>query len=214
MGGDYLMFIGAGDRLDRVCIERHLYWRQHGSLVGISCSDVRLCAADHSLVHADAFANSGAWKQALQQVPPLATGLADWVSPPLAACLFRRGELLDCLFDAVPSMPPALRNTGGWLPFHLQHHTAGVLRLRETLVSVQLPDGAAASYAYLSSPSSLHGELFAPPLREAALWLADFYAREQALFRRWLPPAWHDRYARWLEAAAQPAAPKPTTGAR
>lgn len=196
--GDYLMFVGAGDRLDRECIERHLFWRQHGALVGVSCSDVRLCSSDGSLVHADVFANSGAWKQPLQQIPPLATRLSDWVSPPLAACLFRRNAFHDRLFDELPHLPEALRASAGWLMFQLQHHTGGVLRIRETLLSLRLPDRSAASYGYLSAPADLDGHLVTPPYRLAARWFSDFRAREPALFARWLPAAWHQRLDVWI----------------
>lgn len=199
--GDGLMFVAPGDRLDRECIERHLFWRQHGALVGLSCSDVRLCTRDGSLVHADVFARSGAWKQALQPVPPLATRLGDWAAPPLAACMFTRSEFLDALFSDLHRMSPALRQAGGWLLVQLTQQTTGLLRMRETLVSVELRDAAAASYGYMSSPASLRGELLAPPVRDAAAWLMDFYQREALLFRRWLPKAWHERFQPWLAAA-------------
>jgi hypothetical protein len=202
--GEYVLLLRPGDRPDRECVERHLHWRQHGALVGVSCSDVRLCGQRGDLVHADVFARAGAWKQPLQQVPPLATRLADWVAPPLAGCLFRRGELLDAFF-AEPDLPAALRPAAAWLLFQLQLHTAGALRIRETLVSVVLPDGAAASYGHLSAPADLAGRLTAPPVQEAAEWLAGFYSRQQPAFRRWLPPAWHQRFGAWLQAEREAA---------
>ncbi len=196
--GDYLMFLRGGDRLDRECIERHLHWRQHGAMVGVSCNDVRLATPEGALVHADVFANSGAWKPALQQVPPLATGLKDWVAPPISACLFRRSEFLDRMFAEVDQMPAALRCAGAWLLVHLQHHTAGVLRIRETLTTVLLADGAAASYGYLASPAALDGHLVDAPVQAGAIWLEGFFDREQNLFRRWLPQSWHRHFRTWL----------------
>lgn len=79
---EYMVFMRAGDRLDRTFVEGHLFLRQHGALVAASCSDIRLIGPQDSLVHADVFGNSGAWKHPVQQVPPLATGLRDWVVPP------------------------------------------------------------------------------------------------------------------------------------
>lgn len=198
--GEYIVFLRPGDRLDREFVERHLHWRQHGALVGVSCSDVRLASRSGSLVHADVMRNSGAWKQALQQVPPFATGLGDWVAPPLSACLFRRTAFLDALFAQAARMPLPLQEAGFWLTFNLQHHTGGVLRILETLGTCQLPDGAAASYGYLSAPPDDSGALLVPPVQEAAVWLGQFYAAEQALFKRWLPPTWHQRFGPWLAA--------------
>ena len=197
---EYLVFMRAGDRLDREFVERHLFWRQHKALVGLSCSDVRLASAQGSLVHADVFRNSGAWKQPLQQVPPLATTLRDWVAPPMSACMFRRSAFLDRMFAARSDMPLELQQNGFWLLFQLQHHTAGVLRILETLTTCRLRDGAAASYGYLSAPSGAGATLADPPLAAATHWLGHFYQQEQALFQRWLPPAWHQRFAPWLAA--------------
>jgi glycosyltransferase involved in cell wall biosynthesis len=205
--GEYIVFLRAGDRLDREFVERHLHWRQHGALVGVSCSDVRLASRTGSLVHADVMRNSGAWKQPLQQVPPLATGLGDWVAPPLSACLFRRTAFLDALFAQAAQMPLQLQQAGFWLTFNLQHHTGGVLRILETLGTCQLPDGAAASYGYLSAPPDETGALLVPPVALAAAWFAQFYATEQAMFRRWLPPAWHQRFGPWLSAQQKAATP-------
>lgn len=204
--GDYLVFLRAGDRMDRLFVERHLHWRQHGALVAVSCSDIRLASAEGHLVHADVMRNSGAWKQPLQQIPPLATTLRDWVAPPMSACLFRRGAFLDALFSQTATVPESLRHNGFWLAFQLQHHTGGVLRLLETLTTCRLPDGAAASYGYLSAPSGLDARLQQPPVAEAATWLADFYGREQDLFRQWLPAAWHRRFEPWLAAHTNPPA--------
>jgi hypothetical protein len=133
-------------------------------------------------------------------VPPLATGLKDWVAPPLCACLFRRTAFLDALFAKADQLPEALQQAGFWLAFNLQHHTGGVLRIQESLSTSQLPDGAAASYGYLSAPPSATGELLAPPVAQAAAWLGAFYLAEQGLFERWLPPAWHQRFEPWLAA--------------
>jgi glycosyltransferase involved in cell wall biosynthesis len=195
---DYIVFMRAGDRLDRDMVERHLHWRQYGALVGVSCNDIRLASATGALVHADVLRTSGAWKQNLQQVPPLATALKDWVAPPMSACMFRRSAFLDRLFESCDSLPPDLQNAGFWLAFQLQHHTSGVLRILETLTTVRLPDGAAASYGYLSAPSGINATLLQPPVAEAAAWLAQFYQQEQPLFRRWLSPAWHQRFVPWL----------------
>ena len=197
--GEYLVFLPAGDRLDRTFVERHLFLRQLGPLVGVSCSDVRLVSAAGSLVSADVFRNSGAWKQAVQQIPPMATRLRDWVAPPRAACLFRRTAFLDHLFARRHEVPAELQAAGFWLVFQVAHHTGGAVRFLETLGSVRLPDGAAASYAYLSAPSGPTAKLVDPPATQAAQWLAAFYQQEQALFRQWLPPAWHQRFPGWLQ---------------
>ena len=197
---EYLAFRWPGDEPDREFVERQIYLRQNGPLVAVSCCDVRLVSPQGSLVHADVFRNSGAWKQPLQQVPPLATGLRDWVAPPMAACLFRRTAFLDRLFASIDDVPAELQASGFWLVFQLAHHTGGALRILETLVSCRLPDGAAASYAWLGAPSGPDGALVDPPIALAADWLGRFYQREQALFRRWLPPAWHQRFGPWLAA--------------
>lgn len=198
--GEYVIFLKRGDRLDREFVERHLFFRQHAALVGVSCSDVRLASAQGSLIHADVFRNSGAWKQQLQQVPPLATRLKDWVAPPMSACMFRRSSFLDYLFAQHETMPELLREAGFWLSFNLQHHTSGALRILETLTTCTLPDGAAASYGYLSSPNNLRGDLIAPPVAETADWLGHFYNQELTLFRQWLPQPWHLRFKGWLES--------------
>jgi len=197
---EYVVFLRAGDRLDRTFVERHLSLRQHGALVAASCSDIRLISSTGSLVHADVFTNSGAWKQPIQQVPPLATSLRDWVTPPMAGCMLRRNLLLDRLFAHAPSAPPALQAAGFWLVMQFAHHTGGILRLRETLSSCYLRDGAAASYGYLSAASSADGSLIQPPVAEAVAWFGQFYQQEQELLRQWLPEAWHRRFAEWLGA--------------
>ena len=196
----YMVFLRPGDRLDRTFVERHLILRQHAALVTASCSDIRLISAEGSLVHADVFANSGSWKQSIQPVPPLATSLRDWVAPPMAGCMFRRNVLLDRLFAHAPAMSPALQAAGFWLVMQFAHHTGGLVRLRETLSSCRLRDGAAASYGYLSAASRADGTLVAAPVAEALQWFAQFYRQEQALLRQWLPEAWHRRFHEWLGA--------------
>jgi len=208
--GEYLVFLPAGDRLDRTFVERHLFLRQQGPLVGVSCSDIRLVSAAGSLVNADVFRNSGAWKPAVQQIPPLATALRDWVAPPRSACLFRRTAFLDRLFAQRHTLAPELQQAGFWLVFQLAHHTGGAVRFQETLGSVRLADGAAASYGYLSAPSDIHGQLQAPPVAVAARWLAQWYQHEPTLFQQWLPPAWHTRFVAWLEAQASTSASAPS----
>ena len=92
-----------------------------------------------------------------------------------------------------------MRAAGLWLPLMLQHHAAGVLRIRETLSSSVVGDGAAASYGYVSAPSNASGAILQPPLRDACEWFAEFYRREHALFATWLPPTWHQRFEAWLK---------------
>lgn len=196
--GEYVVFLRAGDRLDREYVERHLFWRQHGALVAASCCDIRLASQAGALSHAGVFANSGVWSQPLQQIPPLAIALNDWVAAPLSACMFRRNAFLDRFFALAPTMPDALRRAGPWLLFQMQLHLGGALRIRETLASISLTDGAGASYAYLAAPAAIDGELLLPPIAEAAHWLHNFYADEASLFRRWLSPAWHQRFGQWI----------------
>ena len=204
--GEYIIFLRRGDRLDREFVERHLFFRQHAALVGVSCSDIRLSSRQGSLIHADVFRNSGAWKQQLQQVPPLATGLKDWVAPPMSACMFRRSSFLDQLFAQQEEMPTSLREAGFWVAFHLQHHTSGVLRILETLTTCTLPDGAAASYGYLSAPSDLKGDLIALPVAEASGWFVSFYQQNLQMFHQRLPTAWHSRFTSWMQSqTANPA---------
>ncbi len=207
---EYMVFMRSGDRLDRTFVERHLHLRHHGALVTASCSDIRLISADGALVHADVFANSGAWKQPIQPVPPLATSLRDWVAPPMSGCMFRRNVLLDRLFAHAASAAPALQAAGFWLLMQFAHHTGGVLRLRETLSSCRLHEGAAASYGHLSAASHADGTLIAPPLAQALHWFGSFHEQEQALLRQWLPEAWHRRFHEWL--AAHQAQRPPTIG--
>lgn len=201
--GDYIVFVRQGDRLDRGFVEQHLLLRLHGALVGVSCSDVRLVSPRNTLIHADVFANSGAWKQPLQQVPPLATGLKDWIFSSVSACMLRRTALLDRLVDPAQRLTPALRAAGLWLPLQLQHHTAGVLRIRETLSSSVIGDGAGASYGYVSAPSNANGTIVQPPVRDACEWFADFYRSEHALFAAWLPATWHQRFKAWLNQQSE-----------
>lgn len=197
---EYLVFLRPGDRLDRTFVERHLFLRQHGALVVASCSDIRLISAQGTLVHADVFANSGAWKQAVQQVPPLATTLRDWVAPPMAGCMFRRNILLDRLCARAATASPALQRSGFWLLMQFAHHTGGLLRLRETLSSCRLRDDAVASYGYLSMASGADGTLSAAPVADAVQWFMDFYLRERPLLQQWLPDAWHQRFQQWIGA--------------
>lgn len=197
---EYIVFLRAGDRLDREFVERHLTLRHNGALVALSCSDIRLMSRQGSLVHADVMRNSGAWKHTFQPIPPMVTGLRDWVAAPWSACMLRRGALLDRLFERAGSVPVPLQTAGFWLACQLAHHTAGLLRIRETLSSCALDDGAAASYGYLSAATGADGALVTPPVEDAAQWLQEFCRQEQALLRRWLPPAWHQRFASWLPA--------------
>lgn len=197
--GAYIVFVRAGDCLDPEFVAQHLLWRQHGALVGLSCSDIRLVTPDRALVHADVFAHSGAWKQALQQVPPLATRLHDWIVSSISACMFRRTVFLDRLFARADAAAPSLHDAGMWLPVQLQQHTAGTLRIRETLSTSVIEEGAGASYGYLSSPADANGALLVPPVDAALAWFAEFYDAERALFEKWLPSAWHTRFASWLE---------------
>ena len=198
--GDYLVFVRAGDLLDREFVQRHVQLHQQGALVGVSCSDIRLIDRSGALVHADVFAGSGAWKLPVQHIPPLTTGLHDWVGVPMAACLFRRSELLNRLFVAPPVMGPALSAAAFWLAFQLSQQCAGVLRLRESLSSIRLPVGAVASYGYVGSAVGLDGTLLDVPVREAALWLQGFYLDHEDTFKRWLPASWHRGFEPWLDA--------------
>lgn len=207
LGADYMVFLRAGDRLDPTFVERHLFLRQHGALVTASCSDIRLLDAAGALVHADVFRNSGAWKQPIQQVPPLATSLRDWVVSPMTGCMVRRNVLLDRFFAHAPTAAPSLQAAGFWLLMQFAHHTGGVLRLRETLSSCRLRDGAAASYGYLSAASGADGTLITPPVADAVAWFDDFYRQEQTLLRQWLPEAWHLRFGQWLRAHQVPPDP-------
>ncbi len=195
---EYLVFVRAGDRLDREFIERHIACRQHGALVGVSCSDVRLASSTGSLVHADLFRHSGAWQQPLQYIAPLTTTLSEWVAPPMSACLFRRNAILDRVLAQSAELPPALQDAGFWFPFQLQLMTVGALRIQETLGTCVLPDGAAAHYDYLAGPIGLRGTVTRPPVADMVAWLQVFYRQEQALFQDWLSPAWHQRFADWL----------------
>ncbi len=203
---EYVVFMRPGDTLDRTFVKRHLQVVQHGAIIAASCSDIRLISADGSLVHANVFSSSGAWKQPIQQVPPLATSLRDWAAPPMAGCMFRRKLLLDRLFAHAPSAPPALQDAGFWLLMQFAHHTGGLLRLRETLSSCRLHDGAAASCGYLFGASRADGSLIAPPITEAMTWLHDFHQQQQALLRQWLPESWHRRFGTWLSAHRTPGA--------
>lgn len=205
--GESIVFLPVGDRLDRDFIDRHLFYRQYGALVGVTCSDIRLVTQAGELVHQNAFAQSGAWAQQVQQIPPFATGLAQWVAPPLAACLFRRDLLADLLADlpggdadAGLAWPDRIARAGGWLPLQLTLHTCGLLRFRETLSSVALHSGAQASYGWLSAPHGLDGALVEPTVEEGAAWFRRWHAvRLEALSTR-LPAAWHQRFAAWLDA--------------
>ncbi len=206
---EYVVFLRAGDLLDREFVERHLHLRRYGALVGLSCSDVRLVSPQGSLVHADVMRNSGAWKQPLQPVPPMVTGLRDWVASPWSSCMFQRSALLDRLFASAAGAPSALQDAGFWLACQFAHHTAGILRIRETLTSFRLADGAGASYGYLSVAGNAQGQLIVPPVQAAAIWLNGFYRQEQPLLQQWLPPAWHARFQSWLAAQQMP---EPQTG--
>lgn len=197
--GAFVMFVGAGNLPDRTCVERHVYVHRHGALAGASASDFRLIDRAGALLHADVFATSGAWKLPFQHVPPLAGGLADWSGAPLSACMFRKSELLDRFFAQPGEMPATVRDDAAWLMLQLAQQSTGLLRMREGLCSVVAPDGAAASYGYLASPARLDGALAAPQVREAALWLQEFYLDHEEAFLRWLPPAWHRRFEPWLD---------------
>jgi len=203
----YIVFLRAGDRLDREFVERHLHFRQHAALAAVSCSDIRLVGPDASLVHADVYRNSGAWNQALQAVRPMATTLSDWIAPPMSACMFRRSALLDRFFAHAPQAPTELQIAGFWLLFQFAHHTGGILRIGETLTSCRLPDGAPSTYGYVGNPSDLDGNLITPPVAVALDWLARFHRDEEAVMRQWLPPAWHAHFPNWC--AAQQAQTRP-----
>lgn len=199
--GDFVVFVHARDVLDRDCVERLLVAHLHGALVGAVCCDIRLIGPGSQLLHSDMFRHSGAWKQDVQHIPPLATRLHDWVAPPLSACMFRRSAFLDLLFAQAHSLDPALQTAGGWLCTQLALHTGGIMRLRETMVSCHLVDGAGANYGFFSGPQDGNGQLMhQPPVPQALAWLAAQRNQAQPVFQRWLPPAWHQRMDSWLAA--------------
>lgn len=197
---EYLVFMRAGDRLDREFVEQHLSLRQQGTLMGLSCSDLRLISPQGTLVHTSAMRNSGAWKLALQTVPPMTTGLRDWVASPWSTSMLQRNALLDRLFARHATAPPELRAAGFWLTCQFAHHTAGIVRFRETLSSCRLAPGTTASYGLLLAAGDIRGALVTPPVDAALAWLQDFYQQELPLFRQSLPPAWHERFLAWLAA--------------
>ena len=199
VSADYIVFLRAGDRLDREFVERHLRAAREEALVGVTCCDVRLANRDNGLLHSRVFANSGAWKQPQQRYLPFDIGLADWVGAPVSACMFRCGDLLGRLFAQAHAVAPALSMAGFWLAFQFQLHTTGALRVRETLLTCCQSDGTAGSYGYLSVASRLDGVLAAVPLRDAALWWQEFYLDEEDAFRRWLPEHWHQHFEAWLD---------------
>lgn len=147
--------------------------------------------------------NSGAWNQPLQVVRPMATTLHDWIATPMSACMFRRSALLERFFAHAPAAPAELQMAGFWLLFQFAHHTGGILRIRETLTSCRLPDGAPSSYGYVGNPSDLGGKLITPPVAATLDWLAQFQQTEQAAMRQWLPPAWHAHFPTWCAAQVQ-----------
>lgn len=199
VSADFIVFLRAGDRLDREFVERHLRAARDEALVGVTCSDVRLANRDNGLLHSRVFANSGAWKQPRQRYLPFDIGLADWVGAPVSACMFRSGDLLGRLFAQAHTVAPAVAMAGFWLAFQFQLHTTGALRVRETLVTCCQHDGTAGSYGYLSVASRLDGVLAAVPLRDAALWWQEFYLDHEDTFRRWLPEHWHQHFEAWLD---------------
>lgn len=196
----YVVFLRAGDRLDREFVERHLQLRQYGSLVAASCSDVRLASAQGSLVHTDAFRNGGSWRHPLQAVPPLATGLRDWIAAPVSACLFQRNALMDQFFASAAQAPESLQQAGYWLALQFAHHTGGLLRIRETLATCRLPIGAPVTYDNIAAPRSLDGQVISPPVGDATHWLESFLVQEHALLQRWMPATWHQQMGSWLKA--------------
>ncbi|WP_018412043.1 glycosyltransferase family 2 protein [Methyloversatilis thermotolerans] len=199
--GDFIVFLPAGDRLDRDFIDRHLHYRMHGALVGVSCSDIRLLAPDGALLHSDAYMRSGAWQQPVQQVPPLASTLAQWAAPPLAACMFDRRLLAEALAGIdTDALPADMVHAGGWLPVQLALHLTGMLRFRETLSGVVCREGGQASYGWLSAPHRLDGSLVDAPLAGAGHWFADWKRKKADWLGRTLPPAWHRRFDAWLDA--------------
>ncbi len=197
--GPLLMFVKAGDLPDRQFVERHVHLHQHNALVGVSASDIRLIDGSGALLHADVFAASGAWKEPLRHIPPLVAGLGDWAGTPLSACMFRKSDLLALFFSQPGSLPATVRDGAAWLMQQIAQQTTGMLRLRETLTGVVSPDGAAAGYGYLSVPTGLDGGLIRPQVREAALWLQEFFLDHEETFLRWLPPAWHQGFESWLD---------------
>lgn len=199
--GESIVFLPVGDRLDRDFVERHLFYRQYGALVGVTCSDIRLITPGGELVHQNAFAQSGAWAQAVQQIPPFATGLSQWVAPPLAACMFRRDLLVE-LAGAADGQPwPAdMAEAGGWWPVQLALHTSGLLRFRETLCSVRLASGTQASYGWLSAPHTPDGRVIEPAVAGVTDWLRRWHAGHRDTLAARLPAAWQQRFPAWLDA--------------
>lgn len=197
--GAFVMFVRAGDTPDRDCVERHLHAHRQAALVGVTVSDIRLVDRAGGLLHADVFAASGAWKEPARHIPPLATGLGEWGGAPLSASMFRKGELLQLFFTRPGAMPAAVCDGAFWIMMQLAQQTSGLMRLRETLTAVVPVDGAAATYGYLSAPAGLDGRLSNLQVREAALWLQEFYLDHEEAFLRWLPAAWHRGFEPWLD---------------
>ena len=63
---------------------------------------------------------------------------------------------------------------------------------------------SASSSLRAGSLASFQGTVDEPPVAEALAWLRQFYGREQALFRHWLPPRWHQRFLPWLAQQEPP----------
>lgn len=195
--GDYFSIVAAGDVLDGVFAERHLYAHRHLALSMVTSCDLRLMDSAHQLIHDNCYASSGAWNKWVEYLPMFSVALNQWAFSPRSANVFRRAPVFDLFFDdddpAMVELDPACE----WLLLYLAHAFGGSTRLNECLVSLRMTSDNDATYLHLASPLvNRFAPGGAPPA--AAQFFFRLLGRNFAAFKRHYTPRGLKNFVEWL----------------
>ncbi len=197
--GDYAVFVQAGDTLDPLFTERHLYVHQHVALCMVSASDIRLIDGRGAVIHSNWYHGSGRWQSRFEHLPGLGTPLGDWGLSPLSSTMFRRTRLLDCAVDYLESVRPSwLTGHGMWFLARCAQMLGGATRFVECHSGYRVRDGAEAVPQRLANPLPRFGDAVLPDYDAAAAALLEILCRNQALFRQVYPGPWLKRFVAWV----------------
>lgn len=195
--GDYFSIITAGDVLDDIFAERHLYVHRHMALSMVSSCDLRVVDSERKLMHDSCYASAGAWGRWVEHFPMFSVALNQWAFSPRSANVFRRAPVFDWFFDNDDPAMAALDPACEWLLLYLAHGFGGSVRLNECLVSLQMTGGNDATYLHLASPMvNRFAPGCAPPA--AAQFFFRLMGRHFAAFKRHYTLAGLRSFIAWL----------------
>lgn len=204
--GEFLAFVPAGDRVDRVFAERLVHILQYGTPAMQVVCDVRMVDGRGALLQSSPFRAGGEWRYPVDYLAPLKTAPHETLFPPIAAAVMRRSRYLGHLFAAAGS-PPA-RQAGAqaeWLVQQFAHALGGTILLSECHVSHRVEDGATAAWSIRTAASNPDGSAAREPESDAAVQLLmSVYCSARDDFRRVYPETWHAELVAWLSYGRPP----------